>query len=721
MTDTLVQVSDEVKQLQRSVLDTSIAVLQRQRRAEQELQQAISLLRATLNASPDGVVAFNLEGKVLASNLNYAQFWRVSSELMRTANAMKIDAHCAAQAVEPENFPRLLPVGNYEAFAEVKLLDGRTLERHIYKQLMDDRHIGWVVHWRDITRRLQEEAHRNRMTHILERSLNEIYLFDKETLLFTYANSGALKNLGYDLGSLIQMTPVDIKPEFDEARFRGMLEPLLSGQTDLLIFETVHQRHDQTRYNVQVHLQYDAKDQHPVFMALVLDTTDRKRAEQLIWHQANFDQLTQLPNRTMLQDRMTQEITKAQRNSHKLAVMFIDLDKFKEVNDTLGHGKGDVLLVEAARRIRKCVRAGDTVARMGGDEFVVLLTELRDGRMASDVAQNLLNVLSEVFELQGSQGFVTGSIGITLYPDDALSGDGLLKNADQAMYISKARGRNRYSYFTQELEISAQRRMALVNQLHQALPRNEFSLVYQPIVDFGTGRVLKAEALIRWNHPILGLVSPGEFIPLAEETGMIVEIGDWVFEEAVQQVKRWRENIEPEFQISINKSPVQFSWESKIFKSQPERLGELGLPGRSVILEITEGWLMDSDSRALDILYSYRDAGIQVAIDDFGTGYSSLSYLKRFDIDYLKIDQSFVQNLSPGSSDLALSQAIIAMAHALGLKVVAEGVETEQQRDLLIAAGCDFGQGYLFSKPIPALAFEELLRDPGKLLYVAPA
>jgi diguanylate cyclase (GGDEF)-like protein len=416
-----------------------------------------------------------------------------------------------------------------------------------------------------------------------------------------------------------------------------------------------------------------------------------------------------LPNRVMLQERLSQEIAKAQRNSQKLAVLFIDLDKFKEVNDSLGHAQGDQLLREAARRIRTCVRASDTVARIGGDEFVVLLSELHDGRMASDVAQALNDQLTLPFELEGGEVVVSGSIGISLYPDDAQSGEGLLKNADQAMYLSKTRGRNQFSYFTRALEQAAQRRMQMIAQLRQALILGQFQLHFQPIVDMASGRIHKAEALIRWQHPVLGAVSPVEFIPMAEETGLIVPIGDWVFDEAVRWVKRWRETLHPDFQVSVNKSPVQFQREKGFAGTWADKLQKQGLPGHCVTMEITEGLLIGADSNVQATLKACREAGIEVAIDDFGTGYSSLAYLKRFEIDYVKIDRSFISNLAPDTSDLALTHAIIAMAHALKLKVVAEGVETELQRDLLAQAGCDFAQGYLFSRPMPPGELETLL------------
>jgi len=450
---------------------------------------------------------------------------------------------------------------------------------------------------------------------------------------------------------------------------------------------------------------------HPHHLCMIEDVTAKKQSEQLIWQQANFDTLTHLPNRRMFMDRLGHEMLKSQRDKTRLAVLFIDLDHFKEVNDTLGHQQGDVLLVDAARRISACVRKSDTVARLGGDEFTVALCELENAQDVERIAQDILRRLLQPFDLGQEQAFVSASIGITLYPDDALDIGSLLKHADQAMYAAKGAGRNRYSYFTPTLQVAALSRMRLTNDLRGALKGEQFELYFQPIVHLASGAIHKAEALIRWNHPQRGVVSPLEFIPLAESSGLIVEIGEWVFRESARWVQRWRQCCHPDFQVSLNQSPLEFQREGSSYGGWLQHLQALALPGQSLVVEITEGLLLDASSVVSTRLLQLRDAGIQVALDDFGTGYSSLSYLKKFDIDYLKIDRSFTRNLATDSSDMALSEAIIVMAHKLDLKVIAEGVETPEQRDLLAAAGCDYGQGYLFAKPMPALQFDAFLRD----------
>ncbi|MDX8126256.1 EAL domain-containing protein [Methylomonas sp. OY6] len=444
-------------------------------------------------------------------------------------------------------------------------------------------------------------------------------------------------------------------------------------------------------------------------VALIADITERKKSEELIWRQANFDPLTGLPNRNMFLDRLNQEIKKAFRHGRHVALMFLDLDRFKDVNDSMGHFMGDILLKEAARRISGCVRDCDSIARLGGDEFTVILGELDQVDGVNRIARNILQALAEPFRLGNETAYISGSIGIALYPDDALDTDSLLKNADQAMYAAKNQGRDRYQYFTALMQQNAQLRMRLANDLHGALARQQFLLHYQPIIEFASGSIAKAEALLRWLHPTLGMVSPAEFIPVAEDTGVIVDIGDWVFDTAAHQAKQWRQTYHPDFQISVNKSPVQFRRQAMEANQWLALLQELDLPGQSVIVEITEGLILDASNSTREQLSAFRDGGMQVALDDFGTGYSSLAYLKKFDIDYIKIDQAFVRSLVAGSSDMALCEAIVVMAHKLGIKVVAEGIETQEQYDLLNRMGCDYGQGYLISKPVPADQFEQLL------------
>ena len=443
-------------------------------------------------------------------------------------------------------------------------------------------------------------------------------------------------------------------------------------------------------------------------ISLFSDITERKQTDELAWRHANFDLLTQLPNRRLFFDRLEHDIMHAQRDSSRLALLFIDLDHFKQVNDMQGHAMGDALLVETAQRLSASVSEVDTVARLGGDEFAIILSEFAHPQDIERVAICLVDAMRQPFDLDGQITHITASIGIVVYPDDGLDAHSLLRNADQAMHAAKGQGRNSFSYFTAAMQQDAQERRHLLTDLHGALEKGQFELVYQPIVDLATGRICKTEALLRWRHPQHGLVGPAAFIPLAEESGLIHSIGDWVFREAMHFTQGLIKRTGVPLQTSVNVSPVQFSNET--FPAQwMEHLQQNGISGAALVVEITEGILIHHRPEVVRKLEDLRQAGITVAIDDFGTGYSSLSYIKRFDIDVLKIDQSFVRDMASDFSSQALVEAIIVMAHKLGLEVVAEGIETAEQRDLLVALGCDYGQGYFLSRPVSAQAFEQLL------------
>ncbi|HEY8605747.1 MAG TPA: EAL domain-containing protein [Noviherbaspirillum sp.] len=457
-----------------------------------------------------------------------------------------------------------------------------------------------------------------------------------------------------------------------------------------------------------------ARDSHgaPLRMTgTITDISEKRKSEEVIWRHANFDGLTGLPNRRLFRDRLEHEVLKARRNGLPMALLFIDLDRFKEANDLLGHDVGDQLLIEAANRIRHCVRSSDTLARLGGDEFTAILAELDDLAHVEWIAQKIIAILGEPFRLGDEVVYLSASVGITLFPSDASTPEDLIRNADQAMYAAKNSGRSRFSYFTPAMQKLAQMRLRLIADLRGALAAGQLQVWYQPVVELASGRIVKAEALLRWFHPRLGSVEPQHFIPYAEESGLINEIGEWVFREAAVRSREWSARLDMPFQVSVNKSPVQFLARGRD-SDWGRHLNELGLPGNSISVEITEGLLLNASNMVADRLLQFRDAGIQVAIDDFGTGYSSMAYLRKFDIDYLKIDRSFVREVAVDSGDRAIVRSIIAMAHELGMQVIAEGIETDAQRASLLDAGCDFGQGFLFSHALPAEEFGRLLRAP---------
>ncbi|AKR44186.1 hypothetical protein ACJ67_12755 [Methylophilus sp. TWE2] len=440
-----------------------------------------------------------------------------------------------------------------------------------------------------------------------------------------------------------------------------------------------------------------------------IDITDKKEADAVIWQQANYDSLTQLPNRRYFNSHLHEAIAEAADHQQKLGLLLLDLDRFKEVNDTLGHRSGDELLIEIAQRIRQCLSDQMLVARLGGDEFAIILPE----PACADVqafGQQLLQEISKAMILGGERVYVTVSIGISQYPEDAVNAEEMIQHADQAMYEAKNRGRNNLRFFSMAIKEALSQRVSLARDLRVALENGELRDYYQPIVDLATGKIAKAEALMRWQHPQRGLISPSLFIPVAEETGDIVAMGDWILTQAAQHAMQWQSLVNDDaFAISVNKSPVQFVEQMDTKNDWVHALRSMGVEGKRIVVEITEGLLLNPDPIVEQRLLQFRDMGIQVAIDDFGTGYSSLSYLSKFDIDYLKIDQSFTRNLNAGNESYVLCEAIIVMAHKLGLKVIAEGVETALQRDLLIDIHCDYAQGFFYSPPVPAEAFEQML------------
>jgi diguanylate cyclase (GGDEF)-like protein len=427
-----------------------------------------------------------------------------------------------------------------------------------------------------------------------------------------------------------------------------------------------------------------------------------------IQRNAYYDSLTELPNRRLFHDRLEQDVRHAARTGNALALLFIDLDFFKEVNDRSGHAAGDMLLQESARRIAACVRATDTVARIGGDEFTVILTEVNKVSHVEIMAQKVLDALARPFRIGEKEVHVSGSIGITLYPQDASTPGDLVRNADQAMYVAKQTGRNRFSFFTVEMRDSAWVRLQIIDELRHALARQQLEVFYQPIVDLATETIVKAEALVRWHHPRQGLVAPGEFIGLAEETGLIDDIGAWVLGEAAARAREWSALTGAPFQISVNKSPAEFMSRTTV-KAWDAELLLLGQAGEQIAVEITEGMLLNDTPGILKRLDQVALTGAQLSIDDFGIGYSSMSYLKKFKVDFIKIDQSFVKDITTNLHSSVFAETILLMAHKLGLKVIAEGIETIEQKDFLKTKGCDYAQGFLFSAPVPSASFEHLL------------
>jgi diguanylate cyclase (GGDEF)-like protein len=441
------------------------------------------------------------------------------------------------------------------------------------------------------------------------------------------------------------------------------------------------------------------------------EIADRKQAEGRIRYMAHHDALTGLPNRVLLEDRLNQAIAQARRHQHEMvALLFIDLDYFKTINDSLGHQIGDRLLQQVAIRLQQCLREGDSVARLGGDEFVISLPALSDSSDAALVAAKVLATLDIPFAVEGHELHVGGSIGISLYPADGKDVQTLMRAADAAMYHAKQKGRSNYQFYTSTLNEAAQRRLTVANQLRQALAQGEFVVYYQPQVEMGSGKIFSAEALLRLNLPGNGPVSCGEFISIAEETGLILPIGEWVLRQACTQLKRWHDEGHPEMHVAVNLSARQF-FQVSLADVVGKLLREFDLPAQALDLEITESVLMQPSQDNMAIMQKLSTMGVQLSIDDFGTGYSSLAYLQDFPIHALKIDRSFITRIGNNGHDNAIVTAILAMAHNLNLKVVAEGVDNAAQATFLMAHGCSAAQGFYYCKPVPAQSFADMMRD----------
>ncbi|TNF90180.1 MAG: EAL domain-containing protein [Gammaproteobacteria bacterium] len=526
-------------------------------------------------------------------------------------------------------------------------------------------------------------------------------------------NEQAEKIFGWSTEEIADKKVVDtiIPPRYRAAHEQGMKRFLENGETSVMdnVIE-IHALHrDGHEFPVEISVSVIDSPDLQEFSAYIRDISERKHAETVIWNQANFDSLTGLPNRNLFLQNLEHEIRSCDRSNQSLALMYLDLDRFKDVNDSLGLVMGDQLLVEISKRLQKVVREIDTVSRLSGDEFAIILGNIDDQLAVQPICQELLDSLSRPYQLDNEKVFLTASIGVTFYPQDSKNTEGLQRSAEQSMYAAKAEGSNRYIFFKPELQQRALRKRKMIGELRKAIDHDELEIYYQPIVNLQSGKLQKAEALLRWHHPEAGLISPTVFKPIAEETGLIAEIGNWVFYHAIEQAIRWRELYDNDFQVSINTSAKQWIDEAAAMSQWFEHLRKKDISGHAICIEVTEGLLMDARDKITNRLLDFNEAEIQISIDDFGTGYSSIPNLKRFDIDYLKIDQSFVRNLDHDQNDLALCDAIIAMAKKMGIQIVAEGVETENQERLLKDFGCDFAQGYLYSRPLPLADFENLL------------
>ncbi|MGC8120497.1 EAL domain-containing protein [Marinobacter sp. VGCF2001] len=571
----------------------------------------------------------------------------------------------------------------------------------------------------DVARRERDEAEIRKFSKAIDQSPSSVIICDRQWRI-EYANRKFSQLTGHNSSDITGQPPSSlINPgvESNEARQLWKSIRLQVQRVGVWQGEVNSCRKNGERYWEQLVVTpiKDNSGETTGYLILGEDISIRKRYEQQLLRQANYDILTGLPNRMLALDRLKLALAQARRDETQVGVMFLDLDNFKHINDTLGHDAGDTLLIEAARRISSCLRGTSTVARLGGDEFLVVLPGLKGPDAACQVADRILTTFATPFMLSGQEVFVTTSIGIATFPNDSDNSGTLLQHADAAMYEAKHQGKSSYARFTPEMTEVSHERLQMESHMRKALELKEFRLHFQPIVDTASGQLVAAEALIRWDNPAMGTVMPDRFIPLAEETGLIIPIGEWAVLEACKAARSWQAMTGREISIAVNVSPRQFrdpAFTEKVMRI----LDETGLRPGLLELEITERLILDNSIETADILKQLDRAGILLSVDDFGTGYSALSYLKSYPFDTLKIDKSFIQDVLKENEDASLVRAIINMAHSLGLKVVAEGVEEEQQTHFLKAEHCDFSQGYFYSRPLPETDFIHWLETNDRAL-----
>jgi diguanylate cyclase (GGDEF)-like protein/PAS domain S-box-containing protein len=554
----------------------------------------------------------------------------------------------------------------------------------------------------------------SRLGRVVENAPSEIFVLDSKTLRLLQANERAAKALGYSPAELTEMDSLDLLQEFSESELRGQLSPLVDGLEDHVRLNTKLRRKDGSSFPAEIKVHMSAEESPPVFVAISNDISERLSAQSEIHRLAYYDTLTDLPNRNLFVYGLERALMQAKREKRLLALLFLDLDEFKRINDTLGHETGDHLLKEVGARLVTSVRDTDlvcrgefvaengNVARLGGDEFTVILDNISDVTDAARVAERLIGSLSRPTILGDHEVVVTPSIGIAMFPDDGDDAQTLIKNADTAMYHGKKSGRNTFQFYASKMNERALKRLDREAGLRKAVEREELVLNYQPLVEAPTGKLVGVEALLRWQSTEWGLIPPNDFIPLAEETGLITSVGRWVVEEALEQLRNWSDSGLPPLTMSVNLSSRQFQDSAALLQMIRRAIEETGIRPEDLRLELTEGTIMENVDAMVPILRDLKDLGCSLSLDDFGTGYSSLSHLKRLPFDELKIDRSFVMDLDNNPEDAAITDAIIAMGHRLDLKIVAEGVETQEQYDLLVNQGVDVIQGFLISKPLPA-------------------
>jgi diguanylate cyclase (GGDEF)-like protein/PAS domain S-box-containing protein len=684
------------------------------KRAEREVLQAVTLLQSTLDSTADGILVIGDGGRILSFNQRFVDMWRIAPDVMDSRDDSRVLESMAGQLADTVEFRQAVQAiyahPNAESIDLIEFKDGRRFERYSIGRTIEGVAQVRVWSFRDVTSRFTAEA------ALRESEIRYRLLFEQNaagvcvtkvdgTILDCNATFAAM--LGYRRAELAGSS---LSALYERRLDLQELTTMLGEVTMLNSIELELLRKDGTHVWVLQNLVMVGSGDDAVIHATVVDISDRKRAEEQIEFHAYHDVLTHLPNRKLFTDRLRISLTRARRSGKAVAVMFIDVDHFKTINDTLGHTAGDELLLEMSRRLRDCVRDDDTVARLGGDEFTIVLSELRHPEDAVSVAQKILETVQVPLTIAGMPIEVSASIGIALYPDDGTDPEALLRNADSAMYRAKEAGRNTYQLCTDEMKRRAMERLSMETRLRKALHESQLVLQYQPQISLVSGRMIGAEALVRWNDPERGLLQPSSFIPVAEESRLIIPLGEWVLRTACRQTKEWQREGAAGMRIAVNLSARQFQ-QQDLVQMVRSALDEVQLDPSALELEITETTAMQNGEVTVEVLRSLREIGVGISIDDFGTGYSSLNYLKRFPINGVKIDRGFVRDLATSEGDAAIVAAVIGIAQSLRLRVVAEGVETAEQLAFLQKRHCDEAQGFYFSRAVDADVLSEALLE----------
>ena len=683
--------------------------------ARRQLDEQLRFMRELLEVMPNPIFYKSLDGTYLGFNRAWEQFYGLERDQWVGKTYPDVFGDEPEVAFEGEDADVL---AGRSVAREVRIRNSNGEQRDIIKHISrftspDGSAAGLIGVMTDITdfKKVAQalEATEGRFQALTESAMDIVTVLDQNAIII-YQSPSVKRMLGYEPADMVGKCQYDLVHRDDVGRMRVAFEELVSGEKTTRPIEFRVLARDGTWRSMES-IGTNCLDVAAVNGVVVntRDVSERRVIQEHIQHLAFHDALTGLPNRTLMQDRISQTVTRAARSNHQFAVMFIDIDNFKNINDTLGHDAGDELLCEVARRLSKAVRARDTIARQGGDEFIVLLDELEGQQGATRVAQKVLAALRSAFVVNGADQHVSGSVGVAVFPDDGRDAATLLKNADTAMFHSKALGKNTYQFFTAQMNIAVKRRAAMESKLRAAVKDGAFSLVYQPQIDLVSGAIVALEALVRWKSEESGTIMPNEFIPLAEETGLINELGSWVLREACRQCRAWLDAGLPPYRIAVNISARQLN-DRGFLGLLLGILRDNHVAPELLELELTESQIMRQGEGSVMLLNEIADAGVQLAIDDFGTGYSSLSYLKRLPIRRLKIDQSFIRDITVDPNDAAIVVAIISMAKSLDLDVIAEGIETAGQLALLRSKGCSVGQGYYFSVPLTAQELEPLLR-----------